>query len=162
MIDCANYDARIYSRRLRPEWLSFQSKPLSKNPDGLYLKSQPSSGCELISRKPNCSVMYRREGDGIPQNESGKFTMTNWMVSVALPDDVALVPEYVVVGNALILLSIAVGFLVVAREAWLWSRWRSVPISAVLFALACVPAAFVGEDLIARPTSTSAIGRFQV
>src|SRR5215475_2679830 len=48
--------AQAYTaRRLRPEWLSFQSKPLSKNPDGLYLKSQPSSGCELISRKPNAA-----------------------------------------------------------------------------------------------------------
>src|SRR5262245_42784822 len=70
--------ARDYTLRLlRPEWLSFQSKPLSKNPDGLYLKSHPSSGCELISRKPNYSVVSnRRAADGIPQNESGRFTTT--------------------------------------------------------------------------------------
>ena len=57
--------------------LQLLSNSSSKNPAGLRQRSHLSSGYELISRKLNCSfVSNMRAADGIPQKESGKFTMT--------------------------------------------------------------------------------------
>ena len=53
------------------------SKSSSKNPTGLRLKSRRLSDCEWNSGKPNCSAVSNSlAANGIPQNGSGKFTMT--------------------------------------------------------------------------------------
>src|SRR5262245_9851689 len=58
----------------------------SKNPAGLHLRSRRLLDCALNSRKPNCSAVSNvLLANGIPQNGSGKLTVTRpWrLVSIS-------------------------------------------------------------------------------
>jgi hypothetical protein len=71
-------------------------------------------------------------------------------ISSALPGDVAFVPECVALWTAVLLIAIVVVYLVLARQIWLWLRWRSVAISIPLLFVAAFPATPLVEDLTAQ------------
>jgi hypothetical protein len=71
-----------------------------------------------------------------------------WIAPKALSGTLAVVPEYIAFCNALLLIAALVVLVVLARHAWLWLRWWSIPIDVVLLGLALLPVGLVAEDLL--------------
>lgn len=74
--------------------------------------------------------------------------MALWIANNALPEGIAVVPEYIAFRNALLLIAALVILVVLARQAWLWLRWWSIPIDVILLGLALLPVGLVAEDLL--------------
>lgn len=73
-------------------------------------------------------------------------SMALWVGANALPEDVAIVPEYIAFWNALLLTAALVILAVIARQLWLWLRWRSIAIDLILVVLASLPVTLITED----------------
>jgi hypothetical protein len=73
-----------------------------------------------------------------------------WVASIALPQGIAVVPEYIALHNSLLLLTALTTFTILIRQAWIRLRWWAIPISVVLLGLALLPLGFVAEDLLGQ------------
>ena len=73
-----------------------------------------------------------------------------WIASAALPEGIAVVPEYVTLHNILLLSTALVAFAVPARHMWRWLRWWSIAIDVVVPGLTLLPLGLIAEDLISQ------------
>lgn len=73
-----------------------------------------------------------------------------WTTFLRAPDGIAVVPEYVAVGNAILLLATAAMVMVVVRRLWLWLLWWSLPLSFLVLSAAILPSLPVADDLAAQ------------
>ena len=73
-----------------------------------------------------------------------------WVATVELPEAIAVVPEYMALHNALLLITAVVVFTILARHTWRRLRWWSIPLTVVALGVALLPLGIKVEELIAQ------------